>query len=334
MVVAAMVLVAGCSSSGSDATSDTAAEQDTTTTSAEPEGLDLARLTGRIAAVGFGCGIGEQVAICIIDPDGSDPVTVSTPETAQGEVIHLLNWSPDGSRLAFYGGNPWSVAADGTQLTRFDNWRDTPTQDRSPDGTTIVRVRAYETGVWTTPTSATDDDPQWRLLINHPDVGLSSLPDYSPRGDTIVYTPYGDDVCGWVEVADAVTGEYVALTGPDSPNATADICTDPGTAAWSPDGSRILFLHLSEDLNTSRIMVMNSDGTGLRPLVSRDDLLPPGALAQAAAWSPDGRAVALTAVHDMGMDLFIVSADGTEVIKVPGAPIGAKTANMLAWSPS
>ena len=57
--------------------------------------------------------------------------------------------------------------------------------------------------------------------------------------------------------------------------------------AWSPDGTKIAFSHIREPSGSSRISVMNADGSGLRHLhttASRSGLVP--------TWSPDGTKLA------------------------------------------
>ena len=44
-------------------------------------------------------------------------------------------------------------------------------------------------------------------------------------------------------------------------------------------------------------------------------------------------AVALSLVHDRGTGLYMVSADGTQVVEVTGLPIGAMPMDNIYWSP-
>jgi TolB protein len=74
---------------------------------------------------------------------------------------------------------------------------------------------------------------------------------------------------------------------------------------WSPDGSRIAYRHWPRN-GTSRIFVMNADGSDQRNLTRNDSWGPD--------WSPDGRRIAFNSmVGAGGLDVggFVVDADGS-----------------------
>jgi TolB protein len=92
----------------------------------------------------------------------------------------------------------------------------------------------------------------------------------------------------------------------------------------SPDGSRIAFW-ANQD-GRPEIFVIRSDGTGLTRVThdTLGDAFP--------AWSPDGTRLAFTRAGGSASDLdgiFIVNADGTGEVQVPG--VGPEPE--LAWSP-
>lgn len=86
---------------------------------------------------------GVNSRIVIMDADGTDPVQISvedTPEIAPGFEL-WVNWSPDGTRLAFAGSfagpNIYTANADGSDLRRVSGqWDLHPSW--APDGTKIV----------------------------------------------------------------------------------------------------------------------------------------------------------------------------------------------------
>ncbi|MXZ54332.1 MAG: hypothetical protein F4Z34_14230 [Acidimicrobiaceae bacterium] len=82
---------------------------------------------------------------------------------------------------------------------------------------------------------------------------------------------------------------------------------------WSPDGTRIVFESDHEGYSDADsglhypldVMVMNADGSGLRPLAQHP------AYDSGGSWSPDGTQVAFTSDRDGDSEIFVVDADGT-----------------------
>jgi Tol biopolymer transport system component len=93
--------------------------------------------------------------------------------------------------------------------------------------------------------------------------------------------------------------------------------TDDLEPAWSPDGSKIAFAGLRDD-----VFLMNPDGSGAER-VTRG----PGFNEQ-PAWSPDGTRIVFISTRGSAVDcgelcspeLFIMNADGTDVVRVFDAP--------------
>ncbi len=74
--------------------------------------------------------------------------------------------------------------------------------------------------------------------------------------------------------------------------------------AWSPDGSRIAFVHYAN--GRGQIYAMTSDGSLWANLSSNNycDRLP--------AWSPDGSKIAFVSDRDGDWEIFVMNADGTD----------------------
>jgi Tol biopolymer transport system component len=118
-----------------------------------------------------------------------------------------------------------------------------------------------------------------------------TLPDWSPDRTRIAF--------GSIRSGDP--GVYVMEADGSSPV----LLTPGGTPVWSPDGHRIAFS------GPDGVTVMNADGSD--PVV-----LAPG---YAPAWSPDGTQIAFNRVGQCaadicGVDLYVVSADGSVVRKL------------------
>jgi WD40 repeat protein len=119
---------------------------------------------------------------------------------------------------------------------------------------------------------------------------------WSPDGRKIAYTTWrsgGSEL----DLVDVVSGRRVVLTRPPPGD-------DDGSAQWSPDGRRIMFLRHERNSNYgSSIYVVGRNGTGLRLLsggVGGSVVYPP-------SWSPDGQRIAFDAWHG----LFVIRATGT-----------------------
>ncbi|MGH2641796.1 MAG: TolB family protein [Actinomycetota bacterium] len=132
---------------------------------------------------------------------------------------------------------------------------------------------------------------------------------WSPDGTRIAFARSGND------------GYEVYLMDADGSNVTAVTSVAAESApspSWSPDGSRIAL-----DVNGA-IHVVSADGTGLRRL-SQD--LPEGVLDMDPSWSPDGTQIAFMRYTNDDVadsaedgDIWIVSSDGTDAIRVTRGP--------------
>src|SRR5262245_35454339 len=69
--------------------------------------------------------------------------------------------------------------------------------------------------------------------------------------------------------------------------------------AWSPDGRQVAFF-------ATGLRVVNADGSGLRRLARN------GWGDSAPAWSPDGQQIAFVNWRDSNLEIYAVSADGSQ----------------------
>jgi TolB protein len=152
--------------------------------------------------------------------------------------------------------------------------------------------------------------------------------DWSPDGTKILFASNRNNSGGEKNNRDiyAIT---IAATG----NTVARLTNDPSknsvTAAWSPDGAKVVFSYGGE------IALMNADGTGLAVLEG-------GKLTNSygPTWSPDGAKIAFVAdtpgadnsngKHDQS--LFVMNGDGAVDSRVQ-ITTGGEYIHQVAWSP-
>ncbi|TMD25814.1 MAG: hypothetical protein E6I94_11255 [Chloroflexi bacterium] len=122
-------------------------------------------------------------------------------------------------------------------------------------------------------------------------------------------------------LADPATGLLTRLTHDPAPDAVP---------VWSPDGLHVAFIRFAED-GSSRIHVMNADGTGDRVLTDRA-----GAMEISPTWSPDGRQIAFASVTGNGgaasdSEIYAIGAQGGGLRQLTHDPRGKP--NDPVWSP-
>lgn len=189
-----------------------------------------------------------------------------------------LDWSPDGSRLAFVSGAPntsiFLINTDGTGRTALN----TPTNRHvsspswSPNGEWIAYAGVDENG--SSVYAMRVDGSQGRLLARH-----GSGPAWSPDGTKIAYSTS----CG-VKLS-TPTGKDVTPPSPGNCNAIG--VPGLGPPVWSPDGRQIAISGqaFADAATGSGTYVMNADGSNLARLTKEWVSVHIGA-APRPAWQP------------------------------------------------
>src|SRR5579864_2825224 len=124
---------------------------------------------------------------------------------------------------------------------------------------------------------------------------------------TIVYMRAPEGSAGW-----PVTDIY-SMAG-DGSNVKA--LTNDGhshTPAWSPDGRRILFVHNSALKHPIELQVMDKDGRNRRLLRRIEPVI------YSAAWSPDGKTLAVSCISEEFASLpglFLIRANGQGALRL------------------
>jgi Tol biopolymer transport system component len=189
-----------------------------------------------------------------------------------GESFTSLDWSPDGTRIAFSGFEHYEdgqftpdlglyvMNADGTDVTRVPGAKDVTWVSWSPDGTRLLYVTVDEM-------VSVKIDGSDRISL-----GLGQHPQWSPDGKKIAYRGTGCEI--WTMSPDGTGRSSVATLFDCGPN-TRD--TGP---EWSPDGTQLAVL-LGPD-----VWIVGADGSHLHALQVPPRLTGRHGTPSAIAWRP------------------------------------------------
>jgi WD40 repeat protein len=228
--------------------------------------------------------------LVVANPDGSD-VRAITPGV---DGLDWVDWSPDGTRLAFLSreigrGRINVVNVDGTDRHTLDVGR--PVNQLSwlpPDGSEIVFRGEQQI----------DHDPAVGIFAVRPDGSglqpISTRPahdrnDYndvavSPDGRLVAYRAAGPNQPFSVHLIDLRTGEDRVL--PSAPGSTGE-----GGPGFSPDGRSVVYLRWFDDAST-QLVVAPVDGSGFgTPIGPHGPFGSDGPTINNYGFTPDGTAV-------------------------------------------
>lgn len=230
-------------------------------------------------------------SICTTRADGTDLRVLTGTETMHEDQP---SWSPDGTRIAF---RRWNAGATPGQFNQTDIWV------MDADGTDQVNLTA--------------------------DVLVQSRPAWSPQpiggAYRIVFTQEARTPDGYV----VSRLHIVRDDGTGRAPLTAEGAHTEDEAAWSPDGSTIVFVRSGAEYLGELIAHDVASGTErlLLGATYSDEQRSP-------AWSPDGRFVAFTSNHEASPNgnyrrqVYTVNANGTGVRRRTTSDIDKAN---LAW---
>jgi Tol biopolymer transport system component len=182
-----------------------------------------------------------------------------------------------------------------------------------------------------------EDGTEVRQLTTDP--SADTQPRWSPDGSQIVFTSFKDG--GATATTDKFTTDLFVVNadGSNRLHLTSTPRSDENSAAWSPDGKKILYgkrdySDAGTRIGSGGLFVINADGSGSAAFVLSNPDFGPGA----AAWSPDGKRIAIAAAYNKHRDFFtqtvvlVANVDGSnERVLTP------LTSDLLfnypAWSP-
>lgn len=155
--------------------------------------------------------------------------------------------------------------------------------------------RTGELDIWTMNADGSD----LRQLTDTP--GRDLEPDWSPDGQTIVYSSARDNP----------NSVQLYLMDADGGNQRPVMAFSPADhlgARWSPDGSAILFYSNAE--GNMEIFTVRANGLGLLNVSQNpaNDFMPD--------WSPDGRRIIFVSDRDNNRELYVMDADGSNQVRL------------------
>jgi Tol biopolymer transport system component len=220
-------------------------------------------------------------------------------------------WSPDGTKIAYavFRAGQWHLLvmdADGSNKMPL-------TQGLQPawssDGTQIV-YRTQSDRIYVMSADGTGK----RAVTSGP---CDGYPTWAPNG-MIVFARYPAQCDG----SSGTTTDVLAVN-PDGSGLVRLTTGQPfGNPSLSPDGTRIAI----QDKKRHRIVVLRMYGGSTVTLFPTDF----GSPWSQTAWSPDGEAIAFAGSYTDMTDLYVASADGTGLTKVPNG----EDASDPAWRPT
>lgn len=256
----------------------------------------------------------------VAGPRGAGAPTVPDRVAEYSHLTASVSSSPPGRAVALFqhgfgvefldGPQAVVVGADGDVVRRVDLAEDRAGAETqgdpapmllSPDGTRIA-VGDHDTR---RPDLAVLDLTDGGVDLHPVPDGRSVIPlAWSPDGRLLAYlstdaptNPYGGAIAGDVGLLDLDSGRATDLRG----------ASDVSTTAFSPDGSELAVQHSAAA--GGGLEVLSLDGAGTRTLAVPDGRRLDGP----AAWSPDGRLLAVTAADCPGM-----SGEGWRGCSTPG----------------
>jgi Tol biopolymer transport system component len=265
----------------------------------------------------------------------ADPITgVATAILPGPETDVAPRFSLDGTHVVFERslgndtGQLYVGRSDGSQLTLI-----TPEPvvmsaadyEFSPDGRSVLFM-STSNGLAVMSIAQADGSGVRELDVGMPAREGSFRP---PDGAEILFVGWGDSGGSGVFAVDTVNGDVRQIVKPS-------VGRDLTGAAWSPDGSRILYWVWNNiaDGMTARTHVISADGTG--------DIKLPGPRAASwnavAAWSNDGSRIFLIRGYTGGGDdvrPVVLPADGTSVgVEIAFTGTAERTCcSAWIWSP-
>ena len=277
----------------------------------------------------------KGLSIWTMNPDGSSPTRL-TDDKSRTEKLPSFSpvydgnpvWSPDGTKIAFVSNTDYLFSlyvmnADGSNAQLVTNKvLDVGEPAWSPDGRKIAFSAGVRGSIGMSKPSVDiyviNVDGSGLAKLTR-DSGVNGSPTWSPDGKQIAFSSNRDvDGKAKIWVMDADGSDQRIL--PNSQNTTSTGFSG-GQPAWSPDGTKILFIgYRACGVGAAAgIYVTNADGSNSRLLTN--DPKDCGGYS-APGWSPDGARILAgyspeqKGVLEPALQIIIMNADGSNRIDI------------------
>jgi Tol biopolymer transport system component len=255
--------------------------------------------------------------LCCGDLLAIDPASGAVQRLTRRYRDAAPQWSPDGHRIAFQrsDGAIYVINADGSHLRRVvsgshPSW--------SPDGRRLAFTRGSDAtftgGVFVIDTTGRHSH---RIVERFRVSGAA----WSPDGQRIAYDAEKPDIWNEIRIVNQDGSGDRRLVGGPGDNTVGPV--------WSPGGSTVAFVGFIGGGSTSRIHLINANGTNDRGLTGETSS---NVNEQDPSWSPDGRQIAF--VRDVSgrvllSEVDLINADGTNQ-----RTLVRQTQGGWGWAPS
>jgi Tol biopolymer transport system component/DNA-binding winged helix-turn-helix (wHTH) protein len=277
--------------------------------------------------IAYADGKNGQFDIWVMPIDGGAPVQVTND---RAEDMHPV-WHPDGQRIIYSSnrGGAYQICVaylDGReieQITSGDSENLVP--DVSADGSNII----YN--------SLKEESDLWGVKIENgeefevtSDSGPEFWPDVSPDGKTLLFQAGGG--------GERLTSCSIRIKPTAAEGQQVQIAADGFDPKWSPDGSKLAFLRLSD--GRCNIWLINAAGGEAIQLTHDGITFAPYSIfpynrteVGGYSWSPDGSKIAYCSTKSGQGNIWLASADGSTDQKISNNTDSKLIYHRPFWSP-